>query len=132
MAGLVTQYVATAAGAYGVAVLARTQDQAADATLGVGRRLAQRIFGVRADGEEVLEPLADVIDDPDDGDNRAALHEAVHKALAADAELAVQVQQWVQDAPKTGVRVMTSGERAPAVHTNHGIIASGDGNIFPQ
>ncbi|MFI0480393.1 hypothetical protein [Actinomadura sp. 9N215] len=132
LAGHVTQYVTTAAGAYGVAVLARTQDQAADATVGFGRRLAQRIFGVRAEGEEVPQPLAGVIDDPDDRDNRAALRRAMRSALAADAELAAQVRQWVQDAHKAGVQVMTSGERSPAVHTNHGVIATGDGNTFSR
>lgn len=129
LAGQVTQYVTTAAGAYGVAVLARTQDQAADATVGFGRRLAQRIFGVRAEDEGVPEPLADVIDDPD---NPAALNQAIRKVLGADAELAAQVQQWVEDAHRAGVWVMASGERSPAVHTNHGIIATGDGNAFPR
>ncbi|MFI0372853.1 hypothetical protein ACH35V_33750 [Actinomadura sp. 1N219] len=129
LAGDVTYYVTAAAGACGGALLARTQDQATDATVRLGQRFAQRIFGVRAEGEEVPEPLADVIDDPDDGDSQAALRKAVRKVLAADAELAAQVQQWVQDAYKTGV-VMTSGMRSPAVHTNHGIIAVGDGNTF--
>lgn len=95
----VTQYVTTAAGAYGGAVLARTQDQAADATVGFGRRLAQKIFGVREEGEEVPEALADVIDDPDDGDNQAALRKAIRKALAADAELAEQVGAMLAEAP---------------------------------
>ncbi|TYB49530.1 hypothetical protein [Actinomadura chibensis] len=129
LAGDVAQYVTTAAGAYGGAVLARTREQAADATAGLGRRLAQRIFGVRAEGEEVPEALADVIDDPDD---QAALREAVRRALSADAELAAQVQEWVRDARGAGVRVVTSGERSPAVHTNHGVIATGDGNTFRQ
>ncbi|MFI0409089.1 hypothetical protein [Actinomadura sp. 3N508] len=134
LAGDVTQYVTLAAGAYGGAVLARTQDQAADAAVRVGQRLAQRIFGVRGEDEEVPEALADVIDDPDDGDNQAALRKAVRKALAGDAELAAQVRQWgqVQEAHKTRVRVMTSGERSPAVHTNHGIIATGDGNTLTR
>ncbi|MFI0405386.1 hypothetical protein [Actinomadura sp. 3N508] len=118
-----------AAGAYGVAVLARTQDQAADATVRFGQRLAQRIFGVRAEGEAIPEPLAGVIDDPDDP---AALRQAIRKALAADAELAAQVQRWVQDAHSTWARVLTSGERSPAVYANHGIIATGDGHTFPQ
>lgn len=122
LAGDVTQYVTAAAGAYGVAVLARTQDQAADATVGFGQRLAQKIFGVRAEHEPIPEALADVINDPDDQD---ALRKAIRKALAADAELAAQAR-----AHEAGVRVVTSGDRSPAVHTNHGIIATGDGNTF--
>ncbi|MFC0040449.1 hypothetical protein [Actinomadura rayongensis] len=99
LAGEVTQYVTTAASAYGGAVLARTQDQAADATVGFGRRLAQRIFGVRAEGEDVPEALADVIADPDDGDNQAALRKAIRKALTADTELAEQVAAMLAEAP---------------------------------
>lgn len=99
VAAEVTQYVSTAAGAYGGAVLARTQDQAADATVGFGRRLAQKIFGVRQEGEEVPEALADVIDAPDDGDNQAALRKAIRKALAADAELAEGVGAMLAEAP---------------------------------
>ncbi|TYC18983.1 hypothetical protein FXF65_03130 [Actinomadura syzygii] len=132
LAGDVSQYVTTAAGAYGGAVLARTQEQAADATVGFGRRLAQRIFGVRAEGEEVPEALADVIDDPDDGDNQAALRKAIRKTLVADAELAAQVRGWMSDAPGDGTRVVTTGARSPAVHTNYGVIATGDGNTFLQ
>ncbi|TMQ97835.1 hypothetical protein ETD83_19790 [Actinomadura soli] len=127
-----TQYVTMAAGAYGGAMLARTQDQAADVTVGLGQRLAQRIFGVRGEGEEVPEPLADVIDDPANGDNQAALRKPIRKALADDTELAAQIRQWIQDAHQAGVRVMTSGERSPAVHTNHGIIATGDSNTFTR
>ncbi|QXJ24058.1 hypothetical protein AGRA3207_005309 [Actinomadura graeca] len=130
LASHVTQHVTTAAGAYGVAVLVRTRDQAAEAMVGLGQRLAQRILGARAEGEELPEPLADVIDDPDDSDNQAALREAIHKALAANTELAAQVQQWVRDAQSAGGQVSTSGERSPAVQTNQGIIATGDGNTF--
>jgi hypothetical protein len=127
-----TPYVVAAASAYGGAVLAKAQDEAATATVGVGRRLVQRIFGTRDEGEEVPEVLADVITDPEDADNLGALRKAIRKALAADEELATQVREIVRDAQGAGVHVIASGERSAAAHTNKGIIATGDGNTFPR
>ncbi|MER8027930.1 hypothetical protein ABTZ78_02990 [Streptomyces bauhiniae] len=92
MAGEIVPYVTAAAGAYGVAVLARTQDEAADATVVLGRRLAQRIFGVRAAEEELPESLADVVEEPGDSDSVAALRKTVRRALLADEELASDVR----------------------------------------
>lgn len=54
VATLVTEaapYVTAAVGAYGEAVLAKVRDDAADATVGVGRRLPQRVFGRKKEGE---------------------------------------------------------------------------------
>ena len=45
LAAEATPYVSAAVGAYGGAVLARLRDDAADATVGLGRRLLQRMFG---------------------------------------------------------------------------------------
>ncbi|MQY04620.1 hypothetical protein [Actinomadura macrotermitis] len=147
LASEVTPYVTAAASAYGGAVLARVQDQVtegtADAAVGFGRRLAQRIFGTHAEDDEardgqvveaevVPEVLADVIDDPDDQDNQAALRKAIRKALAADAGLAAEVAELLAQAQGAGVQVMTFGDRSPAVGTNHGIIATGDDNTFTR
>ena len=80
-------YASAAAAAYGGAVLGKVRDDAADATVGLGRRLLQRIFGTRGEGEPLPEPVADVVADPADEDAVAALRLAVRKALAADAGL---------------------------------------------
>jgi hypothetical protein len=63
-----TPYVTAAVGAYGGAVLAKVRGDAADATVGVGRRLLQRVFGHR--GEDVPLPvwLAALAADPGDAD----------------------------------------------------------------
>lgn len=143
LASEVTPYVTAAASAYGGAVLARVQGQAseatADAAVGFGWRLAQRIFGARTEDDEggeasevVPEALADVIDDPDDQDNQAALRKAIRKALAADTDLAAEVEQLLTQAQRTGAQVMTFGDRSPATGTNHGVIATGDGNTFTR
>jgi hypothetical protein len=94
----VVPYVSAAAAAYGGAVLAKVRDDAADATVGLGRRLLQRIFGVRDEGEPVPEAVADVVADPADEDALAALRLAVRKALAADAGLYGEVREMLAQA----------------------------------
>ncbi|MDN3020601.1 hypothetical protein [Streptomyces sp. S.PB5] len=88
-------YVMTALGAYGAAVLTQVQEEAAVGTVSLGRRLAQKIFGTRQEGEEVPEELTDAIEDPQDPDNRGALRKAIRKALANDAALAAEVSKLV-------------------------------------
>ncbi|MGI5417280.1 hypothetical protein [Actinomadura luteofluorescens] len=95
VAAEVTPWVVSAAGAYGGAVLARSQEQAAEVTVGWGRRIALRVFGVREDGEPVPEELADLIDDPDDPDGIAALRKKIKKMLAGDLEFAGDLAEAV-------------------------------------
>jgi hypothetical protein len=66
LAAEMTPYVSAAVGAYGGAVLAKVRDEAADATVGLGRRLLQRIFGTKEDGEPLSGQLADLAADPGD------------------------------------------------------------------
>ena len=95
LAAEVVPYASAAAAAYGGAVLAKVRDDAADATVGLGRRLLQRIFGTRTGDEPLPEPVADVVADPADEDALAALRLAVRKALAADAGLLDQVRDML-------------------------------------
>lgn len=102
LAADVVPYVSAAAAAYGGAVLAKVRDDAADATVGLGRRLVQRIFGVRDEGEPVPAAVADVVADPADEDALAALRLAVRKALAADAGLYGEVREMLAQAGVSG------------------------------
>lgn len=95
----VTPYVSAAAAAYGGAVLARARDEAADATVGLGRRLLQRVFGVRREGEPLPGPLADLAVRPQDEDALAAVRLAVRRALAADPELEAELRSMLAIAP---------------------------------
>jgi len=99
LAAEMTPYVSAAVGAYGGAVLAKVRDEAADATVGLGRRLLQRVFGTRAGGEPLPRPLADLVADPGDGDALAAVRLVVRKALAADPVLAAEVGALLAAAP---------------------------------
>ncbi|QKW32869.1 hypothetical protein HUT06_01470 [Actinomadura sp. NAK00032] len=126
-----TPYLTAAVSAYGGAVLAQVEDNAAEATVGVGRRILQRVFGARRDGEELPEELADVIAQPDDPDNVAALRKALRKAMEGDRELESEVRQLVAEAPSaSGLRMTAMGERSVAVQANLGVIATGDGGSF--
>ena len=121
-------YVVSALSAYGGAVLAKTREEAADATVGVGRKLARRIFGVRREGDPVPRVLADVIQNPSDPDHLDALRVAMRAALAADRVLAGHVEAILAHA--SGPVVTATGERSVAVATNNGTIATGDDNTF--
>ena len=80
-----TPYVTAAVGAYGGAVLAKVRDDAADATVGVGRRLLQRVFGHRAADEPLPAPLAALAADPGDADALGMVRWMMRQVLEADA-----------------------------------------------
>jgi hypothetical protein len=92
LAAEMTPYVSAAVGAYGGAVLAKAQDDAAGATVELGRRLLQRVFGTRREDEPPPDPVADLAASPGDEDAVAAVRLAIRKALAADPELEAQVR----------------------------------------
>jgi hypothetical protein len=122
-------FVLAAVREFGGAVLNQAQDDAADATVGLGRRLLQRIFGTRKAGEPLPEPLADVAADPQDEDAVAALRLAIRKALAADAGLRDEVEGMLASA---GVTVTAAGERSIAAHTITGVAATGDNTTISR
>ena len=98
LAAEMTPYVSAAVGAYGGAVLAKVWDEAADATVGLGRHLLQRVFGSRGEGEPLPEPLEVLAADPGDGDALAAVRLAIRQALAADPALQAEVQSMLASA----------------------------------
>jgi hypothetical protein len=123
LAAEVVPYASAAAAAYGGAVLAKVRDDAADATVGLGRRLLQRIFGIRGHDEPLPVPIADMVADPADADAAAALRLAVRKALAADPGLQAEVRVMLAQA---GVSITASGERSIAAQDISGVAVTGD------
>jgi hypothetical protein len=109
LAGDVMPY-ASAAGAYGGAVLVKVRDEAADATVGLGRRLLQQVFWSRQKGEPLPEPMADVVANPADGDALAALRLAIRKALAADPQLRAEVRSMLKPAGSLTQKVHADGD----------------------
>jgi hypothetical protein len=123
LAAEVAPYASAAVGAYGGAVLAKVRDEAADATVGLGRRLLQRIFGTRQEGELLPEPVADVVADPADEDALAALRLAIRKELAASPVLQNEVRGMLEQG---GVSVTAAGDRSVAAQVISGVVATGD------
>jgi hypothetical protein len=93
LAADVTPFMTAALAAYGTAVLSKVRDDAADATVGVGRRLLQRVFGRREEGEPLPVLLAEVAGAPGDADALGALRMAIRRELEADAEMLADVRQ---------------------------------------
>jgi len=108
LAGQVSPYVTAAVGAHGSTVLAKVNDEAAGATVGLGRRMLQRIFGSRGGGD-APRPVADLAADPSDPDLQAALRVAIRKVLAVDTELAGDLRAML--AAEARVTITASGER---------------------
>lgn len=96
IAAEVTPAAVAALSAYGTAVLVKTEDDLADAAVGAGRRVLQRIFGRRDEGGELPVVLAEVIENPGDEDYLSALRLAIRKALqAGDARLLADVREII-------------------------------------
>jgi hypothetical protein len=98
LAAEMTPYVSAAVGAYGGAVLAKVRDETADATVSLGRRLLQRIFGSRHVDEPLPDPLSSLTADPGDADALAAVRLAIRQALAADPVLEAEVRSMLASA----------------------------------
>ncbi|MFC7589938.1 hypothetical protein ACFQYP_44305 [Nonomuraea antimicrobica] len=96
--GELTPYVSAALGAYGGAVLAKTQDQAADATVSWGKRILQRVFGVAETADECPSSIKGVLDNPEDADSLTTLRADIHQVLAEDPDLAKEVAEMLQRA----------------------------------
>ncbi|MBM0235797.1 hypothetical protein JNW91_30990 [Micromonospora sp. STR1_7] len=124
LAATVTPYVATAVGAYGAGVVARLQDVAADATVGLGGRLLRRLLARDESAPAVEAAVTDLAEDPSDEDRTAALRLQIGKVLAADAQVAADVSRMLASA---GVTVTASGERSVAANTISGVVVTGDG-----
>ncbi|GAB7049390.1 hypothetical protein [Catenuloplanes indicus] len=126
-AAAVLPYVTGAVAAYGVSTLEKVRstvvDQAADATVGLGHRLLNRILR-RDESREVIEgAIVDVA--AGEPDSEEALRLQIRKALAADPELARDVLGML---PAGTVAVNASGERSVAAQTISGTVITGDNN----
>ena len=110
-------YATAALSAYGGAVLAKVQDDAADATVSSGRRLLQRVFGRKRDGEPVPSVLAKVLANPGDADYLGALRSTIRDELTNDRQMLADVLQILAQAEP----VMAVGSQE--ARADHGAIA---------
>ncbi|MET7763440.1 hypothetical protein ABZS71_15940 [Streptomyces sp. NPDC005393] len=129
-------YATTAITAYGTAVLARVESDAADATVSFGQRILRRLTGrdtpgteTTAEQEALAGTVCDLADAPDDADLAAVLRVQVRRLLTAHPGIAADIAGWARPAAPTTVTITTSGERSPAVQNNYGTISTGDSTI---
>jgi hypothetical protein len=99
MAAEMTPYLSAAMAAYGGAILAKVRDDTADATVSMGRRLLQKVFGHHGEHVPLPTPLADLAADPADEDALAACRLMIRKALAADQVLAEEIRRMLAAGP---------------------------------
>ncbi|MER7204157.1 hypothetical protein CG723_45475 [Streptomyces sp. CB01635] len=122
----ITPYVVTAIGAYGTAVLTRARDQAADATVSLGREILQRFARRNRHGQELESVVRDVAEDPQNPAIQEALRGQLRRILQGDPELAAELGTLLA---QSGARFTTLGERAVNVgHMTGGNIVTGDHN----
>ncbi|MGX1676350.1 hypothetical protein [Streptomyces sp. NPDC055400] len=124
--GQIVPAIGAAAGAYGVAVLTTAEDQAAGATVRLGRRLLDRILNRGAGDADPAPVRAAVIElagAAGDPDAMAALRFQLRKLLTNEPDLAAELSTLLPEGPA----VQASGARAVAIGgTNSGIVATGD------
>ncbi|MFF0225320.1 hypothetical protein [Streptomyces sp. NPDC004629] len=125
--------VTAAVGAYGAAVLTRTQDAAADATVNLGQRILQAVWRRgnetgRAELERVVDEAAD---EQDDTYTAAVLGRLLKRALQDDPELRDELTALLPAPPAGTVNITASGERSIAAQ-RIGTAITGDGHTPPR
>ncbi|MER7212307.1 hypothetical protein ABT340_35065 [Streptosporangium sp. NPDC000239] len=110
LANQVTPYVVAAIGAYGGAVLAKTQDLAADESVNLGRRLLRRFVKREESRDRIESAVQDLAGEPEDEDALAALRGQLKRALAADPELAGDVAELLRAASASTPVVNNGGQ----------------------
>ncbi|MER6531956.1 hypothetical protein [Streptomyces sp. NPDC001508] len=125
--------VTAAVGAYGAAVLTRTQDPAADATVSLGQRILQAVWrrGNEAGRAELERVVDEAADEQDDSYTAAVLGRLLKRALQDDPELRDELTALLP-APAAGtVNITASGERSIAAQ-RIGTAITGDGHTPPR
>jgi hypothetical protein len=96
MAGEVVALAAEAAPfvtAYGAAVLQKTKDDLADATVGLGEKLLKLIFRRKKNDEQLPDIVVEAVENPDDSVVRGMLEYTIRKALENDSQMLAEVRE---------------------------------------
>ncbi|MFB7245039.1 hypothetical protein CW362_07870 [Streptomyces populi] len=119
--------------AYGVAVLTRVQNAAADATVGLGQQILQLLWRRRdeAGRAELERVVGEAADEQDEAYSTAVLSRLLRHALRDDPVLREELASLLP-APAPGtVNVTASGERSIAAQ-HIGTAITGDGHAAPR
>ncbi|MFE4255052.1 hypothetical protein ACFRU3_37365 [Streptomyces sp. NPDC056910] len=122
-------YITAALSSYGTAVLDRSIDLSADATVSLGQRLLGRLLRRTTEQSEQQAPLMSALQelaqDPSDAELQMMLQLRLKRLLLQDSDL---IHQLADLMPNQGVTITASGERSVAAHTIHGGVRTGDHN----
>jgi tetratricopeptide (TPR) repeat protein len=129
LAAQISPYISAAVGAYGGAVLAKVRDDAASATVGLGRRLLQRIFGSHSTEDALPGPLQDLVNDPNDIDALAALRFAIKKKFDADTALVNDIRS-ILIAEEILLQDVDAGRDANTAGRDQTVIARVSGDVY--
>lgn len=123
LAGQMLPAISAAVGAYGVGVLTRAEDGAADATVRLGQRLLALLFR-RGANRAVVEPaVSQLVEKPEDSGVLAGLRYRIAALLAEDPALSGEVAALLRQ--QSGASA--SGDRSVALEgDNHGIVSTGE------
>ncbi|MGP8300270.1 hypothetical protein ACTPOK_20545 [Streptomyces inhibens] len=129
LVGEIVPAVGAAVGAYGVNVLSRAEDQAADATVRLGQRLLDRILRRTPDRAPIEAAVTDLATTDGDPDALAALRLQIRGVLAADPSLVTELAALLPEQSAA----QADGTRGVAVTGNvSGIVSTGDAAINIQ
>ena len=99
LVGQVVPVIGAAVGAYGVGVLTRVEESAANATVGLGQRVLARLLGHASRRAALEEAVVDLAANGQDPDALAALRLQVRKILTADPDLVAELAGMLPSAP---------------------------------
>lgn len=121
--GQVVPAIGAAVGAYGAGVLTRVQNDAADATVGLGQRALQWIWRRAAQPAALGDAVADLAANAQDVDAIGALRLQVRKILTRDPVLVREVAAML---PPTLTANATGARSVAVTGDNSGVISTGD------
>jgi hypothetical protein len=122
-------YLTAAAGAYGVAVLTRAEDAAADATVNLGRRILQSLWHRRDDAERAAleEAVAEAAEEPEDPYAAGVLRQHLKRALRDSPELRAELVALLPSPTSSSVTINVTGARSIGAQ-NIDTAITGDGH----
>ncbi|MFI7438701.1 hypothetical protein [Nonomuraea indica] len=128
LASDLSPYATAAISAYGSAVLTRSQDEAADATVRFGQKILKRIFRDDSPQKGTPKVVEELAADPGNTDLQAVLRVAIIKELKSNTELAAEVCNLMAEAPPASgvVNVAAYGKRSVSSVVIHGDVTTGD------
>ncbi|MEV6540164.1 hypothetical protein [Streptomyces sp. NPDC051665] len=124
----IAPYVTAAVSAFGTAVLTRSAELSADASVSLGQRLLDKLLmrsptGQLTEANALSSAIEDLAADPKDADLQAALRVQLKKLLLDEPQILSEVGEILD---RSGISIVASGDRSVAAYTINGGVSTGD------